>query len=208
MKPYPLIVHLENRPCLVIGAGKVGSRKVARLLEAGARVDAISRSVDRLTPHTCLRVFPKAFEPEDLDRQNYTLVFAATADPQLNLDILMLCRKKNILCNTSSGQQRDFSGLIHEYMGQVCIAVYSAGAGAHFSRSVLAMCKKALPVTLSTLAGRIRRVRDEIIATQTDKNERIEAISTEEIVSQPPSEQKLRKIAGLPPDSSPTNSPS
>ena len=47
MKTYPVFAVIENRPCLVVGGGAVGERKVQDLLAAGARVTVVSRN---LTP--------------------------------------------------------------------------------------------------------------------------------------------------------------
>ena len=35
---YPVMLDLTDRPCLVVGCGAVALRKVAGLVEAGARV--------------------------------------------------------------------------------------------------------------------------------------------------------------------------
>ena len=47
MKTYPIFAIIENKPCLVVGGGAVGERKVADLMAAGARVTVVSRT---LTP--------------------------------------------------------------------------------------------------------------------------------------------------------------
>jgi precorrin-2 dehydrogenase/sirohydrochlorin ferrochelatase len=39
---YPAYLDLRGRPCIVIGGGEVAARKVASLLEAGARVTVVS----------------------------------------------------------------------------------------------------------------------------------------------------------------------
>ncbi|MFV9511086.1 precorrin-2 dehydrogenase/sirohydrochlorin ferrochelatase family protein [Tepidibacillus sp. LV47] len=42
---YTMLVNMENRPCLVIGGGKVAERKIHRLLQSKAKVTVISPSV-------------------------------------------------------------------------------------------------------------------------------------------------------------------
>ena len=37
MKTYPIFAVIEDKPCLVVGGGAVGERKVADLMAAGAR---------------------------------------------------------------------------------------------------------------------------------------------------------------------------
>lgn len=42
MPYYPAYLDLRGRPCIVIGGGEIAARKVAALLEAGARVTVVS----------------------------------------------------------------------------------------------------------------------------------------------------------------------
>ncbi len=39
---YPILLKLEDKPCLVVGGGKVAEKKTISLLESGARVTIIS----------------------------------------------------------------------------------------------------------------------------------------------------------------------
>ncbi len=47
MQYYPAYLELRGHPCVVIGGGEIAERKVATLIEAGARVTVVS---PRLTP--------------------------------------------------------------------------------------------------------------------------------------------------------------
>ena len=42
MTYYPLFLDLTDRPCVVVGGGKVAERKVGSLIDAGAQVTVIS----------------------------------------------------------------------------------------------------------------------------------------------------------------------
>lgn len=42
---YPISLDLVGRPCLVVGGGAIAERKVAGLVEAGARVTVVSPSL-------------------------------------------------------------------------------------------------------------------------------------------------------------------
>ena len=45
MRYYPIQLDIQNRRCLVVGGGAVGTRKVSTLLECGATVTVVSREV-------------------------------------------------------------------------------------------------------------------------------------------------------------------
>ncbi|MGD8262848.1 MAG: NAD(P)-dependent oxidoreductase, partial [Desulfobacterales bacterium] len=49
MRYYPVHLDIQNRNCLVVGGGSVGTRKVLTLLQCGARVTVVSPVIsDRL----------------------------------------------------------------------------------------------------------------------------------------------------------------
>ena len=45
MKYLPIFLDLNNKPCLVVGAGQVATRKIKHLLTAGASVTVISLEI-------------------------------------------------------------------------------------------------------------------------------------------------------------------
>ena len=83
---FPLFIELENRPCLVVGGGKVAARKAEALAEFGARVVQVA-------PEVSGRGF------EDGDIEGMTLVVAATDDPEVNRRVADLCKAKGIPVN-------------------------------------------------------------------------------------------------------------
>ena len=42
MTNFPIFLKLENRPCLVVGGGRVAARKIKQLLKANATVTVIA----------------------------------------------------------------------------------------------------------------------------------------------------------------------
>jgi siroheme synthase (precorrin-2 oxidase/ferrochelatase) len=45
VNPLPIFLNVADRPCLVVGAGAVATRKVELLLEAGARVTVVAQDI-------------------------------------------------------------------------------------------------------------------------------------------------------------------
>ncbi|MCL6636393.1 MAG: bifunctional precorrin-2 dehydrogenase/sirohydrochlorin ferrochelatase [Alicyclobacillus sp.] len=83
---YPALLDVRDRPCVVVGGGRVAERKVAKLLACGARVRVIS---PRLTPQ--LQAWAEAGRLSWQARPYVTgdvadawLVFAATDQPAVN----------------------------------------------------------------------------------------------------------------------------
>ncbi len=76
---YPIVADLTGRPCLVIGGGAVALRKVAGLVEAGARVTVVSPwltpALLRLAAEAPLRWRPREYALGDA--AGFTLVMVA-----------------------------------------------------------------------------------------------------------------------------------
>ncbi len=104
MRYYPLLLDLHRKSCLVIGTGRVGSRKIKTLLKASPRkilaVDTTPAGADlqRLAAaNAALVLVSRPFKAEDLDDAD--LVFACTSNREVNRHIARACKEKNILCN-------------------------------------------------------------------------------------------------------------
>lgn len=98
---YPIFLQLKNKPCLVVGGGQVGERKVEGLLKAGARVTVVSPEVTprvaSLAREGCIEWRPREYEPADLEGK--VLVFVATDDRLLNARVAGDCQALGILVN-------------------------------------------------------------------------------------------------------------
>jgi precorrin-2 dehydrogenase/sirohydrochlorin ferrochelatase len=79
---YPVNLVLERQPCLVVGAGRIASRKAEGLLACGARVHVVAEHVD-----SHIRALAVSWEERPYQRGDvagYRLVIAATDDPAVN----------------------------------------------------------------------------------------------------------------------------
>ncbi len=101
MRYYPVFLDLKDVPCLVIGGGQVGERKVKTLQSCAAKVFLISRE---LTPYLeeevrqgRIELLAPAYQTEHLPGK--FLVIGATDDPNLNGKIGREARERGILCN-------------------------------------------------------------------------------------------------------------
>ncbi len=101
MKYYPVHLDINNRDCLVVGGGGVGSRKVKTLLACGARVTVVSRETSKhlqdLAASGEIRLERRSYRSDDLD--GMFLVIGATNDEELNRRISSDAEQLNTLCN-------------------------------------------------------------------------------------------------------------
>ena len=100
-KYYPINLALENKRCLVIGAGKVAERKTRRLLEYGACVSVVGQAITpglkALWKKKVIVFKKRRFGLSDLS--GAYLVIAATTDRKVNSAVSSYCLKNGILIN-------------------------------------------------------------------------------------------------------------
>lgn len=108
-KRFPLFIHMEKKKILVIGAGKVAFRRIEVLLDFGADITVITKSVPEeqrkkvndLAGERKINLLEREFHPADINRE-YFMVIAASDDEELNRSIASICQGKRILVNSAS----------------------------------------------------------------------------------------------------------
>lgn len=100
LKTFPVNLLLGGRKCLVVGAGKVATRKIGHLIRANADITviapAVSAKVNEIAENTSVRLIKREYHEHDIE--GYFLVFAATDDKKLNARIIRDCNHGKILC--------------------------------------------------------------------------------------------------------------
>ena len=101
MRFYPVHLDIQNRNCLVVGGGSVGTRKVITLLDCGANVTVISPVVSHqlrdFATSGSIKLRERPYQSGDLD--GMFLVIGATDDEELNRQISNDADHLNTLCN-------------------------------------------------------------------------------------------------------------
>ncbi len=145
---YPVYVHVEAVRCLVVGAGSVACRKLAGLLESGARdilvvAPDVSGHAVSLLDRPEVRFQQRPFREDDLE--GCLLVFAATNSREINAGIAALCRQRTILCSVADdAAQGSFITPARLERGGLHVALASDG----LSPALVARVKKELDAWL------------------------------------------------------------
>lgn len=136
---YPVLLDMTGQLVLVIGGGRVAARKVASLLEAGAKVRLVAPELcpeaAELTSKSAVEHISRAFEPDDIGKAR--LVFCATDNDEVNRLATMQARKRgawvNVIKNPEIG---DFNVPAHIRRGDLLLAVGTGGASPALSRRI------------------------------------------------------------------------
>lgn len=133
-------LFLHNRPCLVVGGGKVALRKINLLLEAGANIKVVSPDAgDELTELINQgRVTYSARKFEDHDVEGTMVVYAATNSRGINRHVLEICRAYNVLCCCVDGNwaDSDFTTPAITRQNNLTLSVSSGGTDCRQSKMV------------------------------------------------------------------------
>jgi precorrin-2 dehydrogenase/sirohydrochlorin ferrochelatase len=139
MKTYPIFANLTEKPCLVVGGGAVGERKVQDLRLAGAQVTVVS---PRLSPALAdlaragkIRHRAEDFRPEHLD--GMALVMAATDDAEVNERVFAAARDRSIWVNVADAPELcTFIVPAMVRRGDLTVAISTGGASPALARKL------------------------------------------------------------------------
>ncbi len=137
---FPIAMMTDNRPVLVVGGGKIATRKVGLLLDAQAHVTVVApevtRSLEELIDAGRIRHEAREFAEADLVGQG--MVFAATDDRSVNRTVLQAARAKGVLCSSVDGNwpEGDFVTPAILRRDNLMIAISTGGHSCRRSRMV------------------------------------------------------------------------
>jgi precorrin-2 dehydrogenase / sirohydrochlorin ferrochelatase len=142
VKPYPVMMNLEGKRVVVVGGGNVATRKVANLLESGAKPAVIApeltNRLQKLAERAEIDWVPERFEETLLDRYPDTvLVFGATDLRDVNLKIYRAATGRRIPCNIADVP--DLCTFIVPAVitqGELMIAVSTGGSSPALARRI------------------------------------------------------------------------
>lgn len=137
MRYYPVCLDIRNRPCLVVGGGQVGTRKVKTLLQCNARVTVVSPRVTAelaaLAEQGAIQWHPRAYQ--GMDQAGAFLVIGATDQEALNRRIHQDAERDGRLCNIAD-QPHLCNFVLPSVVeqGDLTIAISTAGKSPAFAK--------------------------------------------------------------------------
>ncbi|MCA1844162.1 MAG: bifunctional precorrin-2 dehydrogenase/sirohydrochlorin ferrochelatase [Actinobacteria bacterium] len=101
---YPVSLSLAGRRVLVVGGGRVATRRVEGLVEAGARVDVVSPALSQeIAGWADQRVVNVALRPfEAGDVTGAWLCVAATDDPAVNRSVVVAAEREHCFVSAAA----------------------------------------------------------------------------------------------------------
>jgi len=165
MDYLPIFLKVRQRPCLVVGGGKVAARKVALLNRAGAHLRVVSPELcdelRALLDRAAITHETREFRDEDLD--GCVLAIAATDNHAVNSRVSELATVQRIPVNVV-----DSPGLCSFIMPSIIdrspvqIAVSTGGASPVLARLLRSRLESFIPAAYGRLADLVNEYRQRV----------------------------------------------
>lgn len=177
---YPLLLDLTGRNVLVVGGGPIAERRVAGLLECGARVRVvaprITEGLSELAASSRIQWEPRTFEREDV--ASCALVFSATGVADVDSVVAAAARERGIFVNSADDVPGcDFYVPAVERRGDIVIAVGTGGGSPALAARLRDRFAAALGPEWERLAGLLAKVRRLARETLPDRAERTRVLT-------------------------------
>lgn len=168
MSLLPIFLKLENRRCLLVGAGTVALEKVGSLLRTGCVLRVVApearAEIRELAREGRLEFVQKAFAPDDLDGQ--FIVIAATDVPQVNEAVYRAAIERGIPANSVDDIPNcDFYFGSVVSRGDLQIAISTAGESPALAQRLRREIDEQLPEDLGSWLAEIGELRRQVLAT-------------------------------------------
>ncbi len=189
-KLYPAFLSLQGKTCVIVGGGHVAAQKVRSLVSTSAIIVVISpllhTELQALLSTGSIYHIPSPYSREHLT--GATLVFAATNDPAINLQVAQDAQQQGIWINVADNpDSSDFYVPATIHRKDLTLAVSTAGGSPAFARYVRELLEHAFSEALGQALEMITQARPRILAApkgqQTQLWESLLALRLETVIA-------------------------
>ena len=181
---YPVTLRLQDRQTVVIGGGSVATRRVKRLLDAGARVLVISPRLSdelrQLAEAGDIEHIQARYQRDMLNAFMPLLVIAASNDEDANRMAAQDAERIRALCNLADGSaESDFSHMALISQPPLTLALSANGSSPALLRHLKARLESTLGGEYAVLAGWLGEIRQPLkrdIACQRERRQVYERV--------------------------------
>jgi precorrin-2 dehydrogenase / sirohydrochlorin ferrochelatase len=164
---YPAFLVVEGKSCVVVGGGRVATRKVRSLLAADARVVVISEvlhpDLQTLLASGLIGAIATNYKVKYLT--GASLVFAATNDPEVNLQIAHDAHERGLWVNVADNPDKsDFYVPATIYRQDLTLAISTGGESPAFARYVRELLEQSFSDALGQALEMVAQARPLILA--------------------------------------------
>jgi precorrin-2 dehydrogenase / sirohydrochlorin ferrochelatase len=176
LKFYPIFLQIEGKPCLVVGGGDVGERKVEDLLLAGAQVNLVSREatpvLEAMAAQGLIKFLRDDFIPEHLD--GMILAIAATNDLNTNKSVSIAAQVRGLPVNIVD--QPDLCSFVVPATirrGDLTLAISTGGRSPALAKKLRRDLEKVYGPEYGPYLELLGAIREKVLACRRDHPENL-----------------------------------
>lgn len=181
MAYFPLYINLDDTKVVVIGAGKVASRKIKDVLEYGAKVVVIAPMIDeeieKMSVCNDVKIikaeFTETLLDEELREGDISFVVAATNNRDVNIIISSYCKSRRIPINVVDDTELCsfiFSSIYKN--GDIICGISSGGKGPVITQYIRDILKDNLPDNIGEIADIMGKEREKLKKSEPNQAKR------------------------------------
>ena len=173
MPLYPVNLNITNRLCVVIGGGSVAFRKVKTLLDSEGVVRIVSPYVEPGLKKIILEKQVEWFEREYAkgDLQGAFLAFAATSDPDVQLQVKEEAQKYQAILNSADDPVgSDFHVPAHFRRGKMLVTVSTGGGSPAMSKQIRERLELDFGSEYEAVVDFLAMVREDVVSSDVDSS--------------------------------------
>lgn len=191
MNPYLIALNLEDKPCLVVGAGTVATRKVTGLLATGAIISVISPNLGETLANYAKQSkiiwINQPYSRDILKQMTPFLVIASTDNHLLNLQITSDAQAIGAMVNNVSAPKKsDFHNLAMIQQRNVQVGVSSGGSSPALISYLKEEIERVVDNSIGLLSlwlGNLRPIVANSLAIQSDRQALYREIVASDVLS-------------------------
>jgi precorrin-2 dehydrogenase/sirohydrochlorin ferrochelatase len=161
------MINIEGRPVAMIGGGNVALRKTRDLLETGAKVTVIAPEIhdgfNDLVNEYGDRVELVKREYVSGSLENYSLVFSATNNPEVNNAVYREAHAKNVFINAVDDPP-NCSFFIPSFTrkGDLILSLSTSGSSPAYAARLRRVLEKSLPENIEEILTALAELRENL----------------------------------------------
>jgi len=179
MAVFPLFIDLQDKLCVVVGGGRVATRKVGSLAGFGAKIKVVSpkltEQLEELESKKIIEVVKRGYHEGDL--KEAFMAIAATSDKELNEKIYEYAVQHNIFVDVADCPQRCtfiFPAIVRR--GDLIVGISSSGGYPIFAKRLRKTIDEVLPREYGGMLEFLKGFRSRIGAEIQDQVKRKEML--------------------------------
>jgi len=181
MSLFAMFLKLQDRQCLVVGAGAIGEGKAQSLMEAGALVSVVApratQRLQELAATNAITWLKRKFKPSDLEGKS--LVIAATSSPSVNELVFRESRRRHVLCNAVDDPPHcDFFYGAIVRRGDLQIAISTNGKSPAFAQRLRELLEQQFGREFAEKVNELGTAREKLFRSRTEPSLRTELLRT------------------------------